>query len=207
MDGESCEQQSIISQKKTKAKPKATKQQNKQINKPNMTMNSSIKTHPYTPASEYDMVADVTATPIGQQSGVHVTESYTAHGGGGGSGSSMMGSQQTTGTTRISNVAVVPGQPYVEAPRTEYSMVQRPKYVFVDSRKPVTLTYCPNCAKEHVMTKTHTKANGTTAICVVAGILIFWPLCWLPLCIRSMKQTNHYCTSCGTKVGRVKPFQ
>lgn len=82
-----------------------------------------------------------------------------------------------------------------------------PRYIPIDSRKPVTLTCCPKCGKKNVATYTHTKANGTTAALVALGAFIFLPLCWLPLCITATKQTNHYCTSCGTKVGRVKPLQ
>eukprot|EP00545_Synedropsis_sp_CCMP1620_P002349 CAMPEP_0119013776 /NCGR_PEP_ID=MMETSP1176-20130426/8935_1 /TAXON_ID=265551 /ORGANISM="Synedropsis recta cf, Strain CCMP1620" /LENGTH=107 /DNA_ID=CAMNT_0006966893 /DNA_START=38 /DNA_END=358 /DNA_ORIENTATION=+ len=36
------------------------------------------------------------------------------------------------------------------------------KYIHVDSRKSVQLTYCPNCAKENVSTKTNTKPTGLT---------------------------------------------
>jgi len=86
-------------------------------------------------------------------------------------------------------------------------MVMGPQYIPVGSRKPVMVTYCPNCVEKNVQTRTRTKANGTTWLCVGAGFLIFWPLCWVPLCVDDMKQTNHYCTSCGTKIGRVKPFQ
>jgi LITAF-like zinc ribbon domain len=81
-----------------------------------------------------------------------------------------------------------------------------PQYVHIDSRKPVTLTYCPTCATEGVTTTTQTKANGTTAVCVAVAFIVFWPLFWLPFCIDEMKQTNHYCAKCGVKVGRVKPF-
>jgi predicted RNA-binding Zn-ribbon protein involved in translation (DUF1610 family) len=94
----------------------------------------------------------------------------------------------------------------VQEPAT-YSVVENPRYVDIGSRKPVVLTYCPRCAKEHVTTHTRTKSTGTTWLCVVAGVFIFWPLCWLPLAIRPLKQTNHYCDSCGNKVGRVKPCQ
>lgn len=80
------------------------------------------------------------------------------------------------------------------------------RYVCVESRHPVTLTYCPSCAKEQTQTYTRTKANGTTFLCVVAGVIIFWPLAWIPLVMRSAKQTNHHCSNCGVKVGRVKPF-
>jgi len=96
---------------------------------------------------------------------------------------------------------------HVPQPAGTGHYVQNPRYVDIASRVPVVLTYCPKCAQQQVMTHTRTKATGTTWLCVVAGVFIFWPLCWLPLAIRPMKQTNHYCNGCGAKVGRVKPFQ
>ena len=93
------------------------------------------------------------------------------------------------------------------APPTVIPMVVKPKYIHIGQRRPVTLTYCPNCVEKNVQTRTKTKANGITWLCVGAGVFIFWPLCWIPLCVDDMKQTNHYCTKCGTKIGRVKPFQ
>ncbi len=90
---------------------------------------------------------------------------------------------------------------------SKVSTVMNQRYVDVGSRKPVMLTYCPTCAKQQISTHTRTKATGTTWVCVLAGVFIFWPLCWLPLVIQPMKQTNHYCNGCGAKVGRVKPFQ
>lgn len=83
----------------------------------------------------------------------------------------------------------------------------RPQYLHVGGRKPVMLTRCPHCASSHKMTRIHTKTTGTTWVCVVAGAVIFWPLCWVPLVAKPFKQTNHYCKHCGTKIGRVKPFQ
>ena len=92
--------------------------------------------------------------------------------------------------------------PHVEA--TVVGTVPTPQYVNVGTRDPVVLTYCPNCAKEHVATKVRTTANGTTVVCIVAGAVIFWPLLFVPMFCDSFKQTNHYCTCCGVKVGRVK---
>jgi hypothetical protein len=89
----------------------------------------------------------------------------------------------------------------------ENSIVDIPRYVRICTRKPVVLTHCPKCAKAHVATTTRTKATGATWLGVVAGVIIFWPLCWIPLVVEPMKQTNHYCQRCGVKVGRVKPFQ
>jgi len=79
-------------------------------------------------------------------------------------------------------------------------------YVHLESRHPVVLTYCPKCAKEEVGTRTHTRSTGTTWLCVGVGLFVFWPLCWLPLCINPTRQTDHFCQNCGQKIGRVKPF-
>ena len=123
-----------------------------------------------------------------------------------GSGTVPTATATMTGSTATN--AAVSGSAVSPPPtQSHYSMMEQRQYVYIDSRKPVTLTMCPKCTKEHVTTTTRTKPNGVTAICVVAGVFIFWPLCWLPLCIRPLKQTNHYCTCCGAKVGRVKPFQ
>jgi hypothetical protein len=86
-------------------------------------------------------------------------------------------------------------------------LVKNPNYVHIASRKPVTLTYCPKCAKHQVSTSTQTKATGTTWLCGGAGVIVFWPLALVPLVAKSMKETNHYCQNCRVKVGQVKPFQ
>ena len=88
----------------------------------------------------------------------------------------------------------------------ENAFVQSPSYVWIGTRKPVILSHCPNCSKAHVATTTRTKITGATWLGVVAGLAIFWPLCWIPLVAKPMKQTNHYCESCNAKVGRVKAF-
>ncbi|KAG7373216.1 LITAF-like zinc ribbon domain containing protein [Nitzschia inconspicua] len=160
---------------------------------------SSVKTHPYTPPTESDNVqqpgAYAVATPIDS-----VANSR-----------SVRGSSTSRSSVNTATLSQPPSPPVVYTQSMKHTepaqMVNDNKYVFVDSRKPVSLTYCPKCYEENIATRTHTKSNGTTALCVVAGVVIFWPLCWLPLCIKSMKQTNHYCTKCGCKVGRVKPFQ
>ena len=116
---------------------------------------------------------------------------------------------QTISTT-ASAQQVAPASSVVIPPHQsnqQCAAIENPRYVRIDSRKPVMLTYCPRCAKEHVPTNTRTKVTGTTWVVVVAGLFIFWPLAWLPLVIRPCKQTNHYCNGCGAKVGRVKPFQ
>ena len=121
--------------------------------------------------------------------------------------SSVAASQQYSTTDATSRSYATASPPVHTVTHGTPAVAYGKQYIPVDSRKPVVLTYCPKCSKENVQTRTHDKSNSTTALCVVAGVFFFWPLCWLPLCIRPMKQTNHYCTACRAKVGRVKPFQ
>ena len=81
------------------------------------------------------------------------------------------------------------------------------KYAMIISRQPVTLSHCPHCSKAKTQTSTVSKATTPTWLCVAAGAVLFLPLCWIPLVVKPMKQTNHFCQECGTKVGRVKPFK
>lgn len=85
-------------------------------------------------------------------------------------------------------------------------IIKGPRYVRVGTRKPVQLTYCPHCGQQGVNTHVRTKATETTGALFLGALIVFWPLCWLPFVIDGCKQTNHYCTNCGAKVGRVKPF-
>ncbi|KAG7373270.1 LITAF-like zinc ribbon domain containing protein [Nitzschia inconspicua] len=160
-------------------------------------MNSS-KAYPYiiNESDNFQPVAYAVATPIDS-----VTRSHAAHVSA--TPQSVANSTATLSQPPSPSVVCTPSMKHAEPAQ----MVNGSKYVFVDSRKSVSLTYCPKCYEENIATRTHTKSTGTTALCVLAGVFIFWPLCWVPLCIKSMKQTNHYCTKCGCKVGRVKPFQ
>jgi hypothetical protein len=42
-----------------------------------------------------------------------------------------------------------------------------------------------------------------TIVAVLILLFVFWPLCWIPLCIPSCRRTNHYCghLECRRKVG------
>eukprot|EP00339_Tiarina_fusa_P029415 CAMPEP_0117050356 /NCGR_PEP_ID=MMETSP0472-20121206/34764_1 /TAXON_ID=693140 ORGANISM="Tiarina fusus, Strain LIS" /NCGR_SAMPLE_ID=MMETSP0472 /ASSEMBLY_ACC=CAM_ASM_000603 /LENGTH=136 /DNA_ID=CAMNT_0004764099 /DNA_START=46 /DNA_END=456 /DNA_ORIENTATION=+ len=74
------------------------------------------------------------------------------------------------------------------------------------SRKPVQLSMCPKCSQAHVRTRTKTYPSALTWVSVVVGAAVFFPLCWIPLVVDPMKQTDHYCQSCGTKIGTIKPL-
>jgi hypothetical protein len=80
-------------------------------------------------------------------------------------------------------------------------------FVVDGSRKPVQLSMCPECSQKHVRTKTITYPSAMTWVSVFVGVLVFFPICWIPLVLDPMKQTDHYCQSCGTKVGTVKALE
>ena len=75
------------------------------------------------------------------------------------------------------------------------------------SRRPVNLSVCPHCATEHIRTRTRTYPSTATWACVGVSAIVFLPLCVIPLVSDGMKKTDHYCQSCGNKIGTVKPFE
>jgi hypothetical protein len=74
------------------------------------------------------------------------------------------------------------------------------------SRRPVQLNKCPKCSQAHVRTRTQTYPSALTWVSVVVGAIVFFPLCWIPLVVDPSKQTDHYCQSCGEKIGTIKPL-
>ena len=79
--------------------------------------------------------------------------------------------------------------------------------IFSGSRHPVQLSVCPQCGKSHVRTLTRTYPSAVTWVGVVATAIVFFPICWIPLVVDSMKQTDHYCQECGRKVGSIKAME
>ena len=73
-------------------------------------------------------------------------------------------------------------------------------------RRPVHMPLCPNCKHANAKTRTVTRPGAVTWVLVAVGATFVLPLCWIPLVVDSMKQTDHFCQQCGQKVGRVKPL-
>jgi LITAF-like zinc ribbon domain len=63
---------------------------------------------------------------------------------------------------------------------------------------------CPFC-QTTMMTHTKTSCDGLTWLFVFIIFLVFWPLCWLPLCMPKCQRVHHYCSHCQRKVGITEP--
>jgi lipopolysaccharide-induced tumor necrosis factor-alpha factor len=81
-------------------------------------------------------------------------------------------------------------------------VLERPKTMFRNLGRNATGLLCPHCHRQTVTAVDDVLGVGTVVAVVILAIL-FWPICWLPLCVPSCKRTNHYCghPTCGKKVG------
>jgi membrane protease subunit (stomatin/prohibitin family) len=82
---------------------------------------------------------------------------------------------------------------------------QPAQHVFL-SRIPTMMNPCPFCNMS-ARTRVRTAPNWATWISALILLFLFWPICWIPFVADSMKQTDHFCTSCHQKVGTVGPFK
>ncbi|OMJ15885.1 hypothetical protein AYI70_g5509 [Smittium culicis] len=64
---------------------------------------------------------------------------------------------------------------------------------------PINIT-CPGC-KKTVLTSIKRKAGGKTLVAVLGVGLIFWPLMWVPLVMKSLKKKVHICPNCKSDLG------
>lgn len=74
------------------------------------------------------------------------------------------------------------------------------------SRFPMMMRECPSCNRES-RTRVTTAPSCKTWIASGIMVCVFWPLCWIPLVTDQCKDTEHFCVSCGAKVGMVAAFQ
>ena len=82
-----------------------------------------------------------------------------------------------------------------------------PAILLGSNRNPVTLHTCPHCAEEMVRTRTRTYPSLATWGCAVVTGIFFLPIAWLPFCLDSTRQTDHYCQKCNAKIGSVRPME
>lgn len=76
----------------------------------------------------------------------------------------------------------------------------------VFGRTPTNIPRCPHCSATNVPTRTSTFPSLETWLLCAGILLIFWPLCWMPLVVDSTKKTEHVCSRCHAVVGEVKPL-
>jgi lipopolysaccharide-induced tumor necrosis factor-alpha factor len=91
------------------------------------------------------------------------------------------------------NNMMVPYQPgHLTKPTGTYSNL---------GRNPVGLQ-CPCCHRQTI-TVVQDRMGLETMVAIFLLALFFWPLCWLPLCMPSCKNTNHYCghSECRRRIG------
>jgi hypothetical protein len=64
---------------------------------------------------------------------------------------------------------------------------------------------CPHCQRQTVTVVEDYVGLGTVIAVIILAIL-FWPVCWLPLCVPTCRRTHHYCghISCQKKVGETR---
>jgi hypothetical protein len=95
---------------------------------------------------------------------------------------------------------------YAAMPQKYQQHQQQPVPHALLSRIPTMLNPCPFCSQS-ARTRVRTAPNWATWLSTIILLFLFWPLCWIPFVTDSMKQTDHFCTSCQQKVGTVGPFK
>ncbi|PVU93469.1 hypothetical protein BB559_003257 [Furculomyces boomerangus] len=60
---------------------------------------------------------------------------------------------------------------------------------------------CPNC-HQNVVTVIKRKNGGKMALAVIGTAIVCWPLAWIPLLVKPLKDKKHACPSCGTDLGK-----
>jgi hypothetical protein len=57
------------------------------------------------------------------------------------------------------------------------------------------------------MNRTVSYPSAVTWVCVAVGAVTCFPICWVPLVVDTMKQTDHYCQICNQKLAQIKPLE
>ncbi|KAG7347882.1 LITAF-like zinc ribbon domain containing protein [Nitzschia inconspicua] len=108
---------------------------------------------------------------------------------------SLKQKQQYTQSHPVAVTAMVP---------TNNIASQTPKTIKTLGRNATGLI-CPHCQRQTVTVVEDYVGVGTVLAVIVLAIL-FWPICWLPLCVPTCKRTHHYCgqQTCQRKVGETR---
>ncbi|PVZ99774.1 hypothetical protein BB558_004189 [Smittium angustum] len=60
---------------------------------------------------------------------------------------------------------------------------------------------CPNC-HQNVVTIIQKKNGKKMVLAVVGTAIVCWPLAWIPLLVKPLKNKKHICPSCNTNLGK-----
>ena len=115
--------------------------------------------------------------------------------------------QQYTKTTTVTHIPA-PSQQQQPVMMNNQGNFRNARETYMPSfrRSPTILGACPNCNAANIRTRIRTYPSIFTWIFCLVLLLLFWPLCWVPLVCDVFKQTDHFCTTCNTKVGETHPF-
>eukprot|EP00956_Cyclotella_meneghiniana_P025913 scaffold55042_cov65-Cyclotella_meneghiniana.AAC.1 len=72
-------------------------------------------------------------------------------------------------------------------------------------RHPISIGACPYCNQPST-TRIKTYPSWETWVAAGILVLVFWPLCWVPLVTDTCKKTDHTCSQCEAMVGQVAPM-
>eukprot|EP00804_Cyclotella_cryptica_P029466 CCRYP_011283-RA/>CCRYP_011283-RA protein AED:0.15 eAED:0.15 QI:219/1/1/1/0.5/0.66/3/232/126 len=73
-------------------------------------------------------------------------------------------------------------------------------------RQPMFIGTCPHCQHSGVTTRIKTYPVFETWLACGLLLLVFWPVCWVPLVTDTCKKTEHVCTQCEEMIGDVSPL-
>ncbi|KAF4516899.1 hypothetical protein B566_EDAN011244 [Ephemera danica] len=110
---------------------------------------------------------------------------------------SYPGTQQPHNITQPNIVLVQPSHPSTYVMTTAVPVISTGML----PSDPARVT-CPSC-REMITTRVDRKASTRThLIALTCCLLLLWPCCLLPYCMKSCKNANHYCPRCGAFVGQ-----
>jgi len=74
------------------------------------------------------------------------------------------------------------------------------------ARNPMFLAQCPYCFHQDSTTRIETYPTWQTWTLFAVLLILFWPVCWIPLVLSNCKQTDHFCRKCENQLGTIPAF-